>query len=254
MLKAIADCYRNSARIALALPLLYALGFATELVQHVVEVRIGLFASIDAMRTLGEHPARMGFGYVKGLSLILLVYWVSRWHFAGEGGGRIIGDARSARLFAAVIVYGLLVALLQHYGDRLLAPVIDDPGTVNTAILLLMLLATMADVYLAPWKVSAALGNPRIGIPTSVRLIRGGFWWSFAFSIVTMLPLMALHYALNIFAVGRGAAATWALLVLDAAVVGYLGLVLATATVMIAWRAADCSGARLIAPAEPVIA
>ena len=64
--------YGDSARVALALPLLFALPLVAELIQHVIEYRIGLFESFAAMEATGDHSARMGFGQVKILSLILL--------------------------------------------------------------------------------------------------------------------------------------------------------------------------------------
>ena len=71
--------YRDSARIMVALPALFGLAVATEFIQRVIEYRIGMFDSLESAEATAGHAARMGFGQVKILSLVLLLYWVSRW-------------------------------------------------------------------------------------------------------------------------------------------------------------------------------
>ena len=100
MLKYIAQAYRDSARAALALPLLFALPAAAELIQHAIEHRAGMFDSLAAMQAAADDPARMGVGQVKVLTLMLVLYWVSRWQaLRGDPGRSVWGDGRSAALF-----------------------------------------------------------------------------------------------------------------------------------------------------------
>ena len=239
MLKSIGEAYRDSFRVGLALPLLFALPVTTELIQHVIEYRIGLFASFEAMEAVGGDSARMGFGQVKILSLILLVYWVSRWQvLRGRADRPVLGDRRSATLFAGVVALGVALGLVQQFGGGVLAPLLDA-GAVMTIGFAYFFLSLALEVYLSVWKVGSALGNARLNIPASFRIMQGNFWWSLGFSVAMMLPLMVLHYALNALAVGRPFALAWSILVLDALVVGCLGLVLATTTFLIARRAAE---------------
>jgi hypothetical protein len=107
------------------------------------------------------------------------------------------------------------------------------------------------DVYLSCWKVGSALGNPRLTIPASVHIMQGNFWWSFAFSIGMMLPLMVVHYALAVVGVGRPDPLLWSILIFDSLIVGYLGMVLATTTYLIALRAATRAGAPLAGAPKP---
>jgi hypothetical protein len=230
--------YRDSARIAFALPLLFALPAVCELIQHVIEYRIGMFASLHAMEAVGNHPARMGFGQVKILSLILLVYWVSRWLAVQDGAPlRVSGDGRSAYLFLGVIAWTIGGGLAQQFGGTLLSPYVPNPTTLLLIGLAFFLLLTAVEIYLTAWKAGSALGNRRLTIAASFRVMAGNFWWSLGYFVIMFLPLMIVHYALNGFAVGRPDALLWPMLVLDALEVGYLGLVLATVTYVIARRA-----------------
>lgn len=241
MLGSILRAYRDSARIAIALPLLFALPAGAELVQHVIEYRIGLFDSLAAMRAAGDHPARIGFGQVKILSLVALLYWVARWQmFRDDPARRVLGDARSAFLFAFVLLFGIALGAVQQFGGGWIAPLIDGRALVGIGIAFFAA-TTALEVYLSGWKVGAALGNRRLGFLASFRLIHGNFWWSLGFTIAMVLPLMILHYLLNGLAVGRPDALLWAMLALDALVVGYLGLAMATTVFLIALRAAERS-------------
>lgn len=246
MWRFIKQAYRDSARILVALPALFALAAATELIQHVIEQRIGMFDSLEAAQATGDHAARMGFGQVKILSLILLLYWVSRWQaFRDRPERSVLGDRRSAWLFLGVVLVGIALGLVQQFGGALLSPLGFNARTLLAIGLAFFAASVALEIYLTVWKVGAALGNPRLSIPASFRIMRGNFWWSLGFSIVMILPLMAVHYALNIFAIGKPAVTLWAILAADALIVGYLGLVLATTSFLIAQRATQRAGVPL---------
>lgn len=104
----------------------------------------------------------------------------------------------------------------------------------------------MIDIYLAPWKVGASLGNSRLTIPASFRLMNGNFWWSFGYFWVIFLPSLVVHYLLNGLAVGRPAVALWPILLVDAAVVGVLGLVSTASLYITARRATVRKGVALL--------
>lgn len=242
----IKECYRESARFARAWPLLFALPLAAELAQHVVEYRIGMFASVEAMVALDGDPSRMTFGVVKVVTLLVYTYWVSRWLAYGrDGRRRVLGDGRSAFLFAWVVALGLVTGGLQLFGGALLRPFGASDGVV-LAVGLVFVSAMMAiDIYLTAWKVGAALGNGRLTIPASFRIMHGNFWWSLGFYIVMILPLMIAHYVVGGVALGRPDAMLWPMLIFDALLVGYLGTVLAATGFLIARRAAERKGVPL---------
>ena len=251
MWREIKQAYADSARIIVALPLLFALPVAAELIQHAIEYRSGMYDSLAAMEAAADDPARMGFGQVKILTLVLLLYWVSRWQvFRGAGEPAVLGDRQSAWLFLGVILLGMALGLVQQFGGGWLAPFVGE-GMLLAIGFGYFFLSLALDLYLSAWKVGSALGNPRLTIPASFRIMRGNFWWSLAFSIVMILPLMAVHYALAVVGLGQPDLLLWSTLAFDALIVGYLGLVLATMTYLIARRAAARAQVPLAGAHEP---
>ena len=248
MWQEIKTAYRQSARVAPARPLLFALPMIAEFTQHVIEYRIGMFESVERLREVAGHPERMGFGQVKALSLVVIAYWVIR-QLANMDGARlrVLGDRRSLILFAGVVLWTALTAIVQQFGGTLLAPLALNPVTLTIVGLAFFLLVTVLDVYLAAWKVGAALGNPGLNIPASFRIMTGNFWWSLGYFVAMLLPLMIVHYALNGLAVGRPEALLWPILAIDSLAVGYLGLVLSATVYVTARRAAQRKGVALIA-------
>lgn len=244
----IKTAYRDSARVAVQRPLLFALPLIAEFTQHVVEYRVGMFDSMEAMKAVSDDASRMGFGYVKVFALIVIAYWVTRALANLEGAKlRVLGDRASLILFVGVMLWNLLSGLSQEYGGALLGALLPTRWFAAAAILAFVLLVVI-DTCLVPWKVGAALGNAGITIPASLRIMGGrNVLWSLVFIILAALPLMVLHYALNVGAAGRPAALLWSILALDALVVGYLGIVLVAIHYRIARRAAGRAGLPLIA-------
>jgi len=247
MWTSIKECYRESARFARAWPLLFALPLAAELAQHVVEYRIGMFASVEAMIALEGDSSRMTFGVVKVVTLLVYTYWVNRWLAYGrDGRRRVLGDGRSAFLFAWVVALGLVTGGLQLFGGALLRPFGASEGIVLAVGLVFVSLTIVLDIYITAWKVGAALGNGRLTIPVSFRIMRGNFWWSIGFYIAMILPLMIAHQLIGgIAPLGRPDAILWPILIFDSLLVAYLGTVLAATGYLIARRAAERKGASL---------
>lgn len=239
--------YRDSWKVALAYPLLFALSAAAEFAQHVAEYRTGMFASIEGMRAAAENGWRLGLGVLKIFILVLLLYWVSRALARLHGAAlRVSGDAGSARLFAFVLAWGMGTSLLQLFGGDLIAPLVTNPRAMLAVGAVFALGLLVCDTYLSAWKVGAALGNARLSFTASFRIIQGSFWWSLGYFLLMVFPLLVLHYVLNGLAIGRPAPVMWAILGVDALIVGFLGIVLPAATYVIARRAAARKGEALL--------
>jgi len=247
MWTSIKECYSESARFARAWPLLFALPLAAELAQHFVEYRIGMFASVEAMVALDGDPSRMTFGVVKVVTLLVFSYWVNRWlAYGGDGRRPVLGDRRSAFLFAWVVALGLVTGGLQLFGGALLRPFGASDRMVLGVGLVFVSVMMAIDIYLTAWKVGAALGNGRLTIPASFRIMRGNFWWSLGFYIVMILPLMIAHQLIGGMApLGRPDTILWPILIVDSLLVAYLGTVLAATGYLIARRAAERKGVSL---------
>lgn len=244
--QAMRRAYAMSGRFVIALPLIAALVIAVEAVQHVVEWRIGMFASTDAAEALGAHPARMGFGYVKVAILFLVSFWVLRFlGFDGDARRAVAPDRTAYRLFAIVLLFEAAMLLVQERSGVWLAELVPPGAALLFAALAAMLVAMFLELYLAAWKTGAALGNPRLTIFASARAMHGRIWWSFGFTLAMMIPLMIVHYALNGFAIGRAPALAWAMLAVDSLLVGYLAALLPAAVFVVAARAAARKGVEL---------
>jgi len=235
--------YADSAAFVIALPLIAAVPFTAELIQHVVEVNVGMFDSYAAAEAAADNSARNAVGIIKVLSLFLITYFVIR--FVGFGRDRrqaLTVTRPSAFLFGAVMLFSAAMMAVQWIGGTLLGQWIADPRqllmTGTFSLLALMILET----YLAGWKSAAALGNPRVTVPVSARVMHPRLLRSFGFTIAMMMPLMIIHYALNFAAIGIPAGAMWAILIVDSAVAAFLGIVLAATIYRIASRAAEDAG------------
>jgi hypothetical protein len=240
--------YAGSAKVALMAPLIFLLPAAAELAQHVAEIRSGMFESLAAMEGAANDSARLGFGVIKILTLILLIYWVNRAMARLDGAQlRLLGDARSARLFAGVLAYAVVMSLVNLFGGGFIAPYLPDQRTLLYIGIAFFLAATALEIWLSVWKAGAALGNEALGIGASFTVMRGNVWWSVGFFVLMFLPLMVVHYGMNFLAVGRSETMVWALMIADCLVVGYLGIVLAATVYMIARRATRRKDVPLIA-------
>jgi hypothetical protein len=245
MLREFGRVYTGAWRYMLACPLLFAVPVAAEFIQHVVEMRIGMYGSWEAAQAVEADGARMAWGVVKTLSLTLAGFWLARFLLL-PGGAEAARrwDPRAAGLYFWVMLFSLATTALTLWGgDMLRAAGLGAAATPATGIF--MALTIVLGVMLAPWKVGAALGNPAMGFLRSFRLVGWRAWWGVIFLLLTVLPLMIVHYAFLPATILAGGAWKWVLLAIDALVVGGLAAVIGAVDVTIARRAAEAAGADL---------
>jgi len=154
------------------------------------------------------------------------------------------------RLFAVVLAWGMGWAVVGLWGGgpfRALG--VGDDAIMRLGIATFLAL-TVLEIYLAAWKTGAAVGNPALGFRRSIGLVRGHFWWSLGLFVAAFLPLMVLHYALGLGAIGRPVPLAVAMLVVDSAVVGFLATVLIGTNFFIARRVAAAAGVPLLSHDE----
>lgn len=256
MLKMMIEAYRTSGRFMRVLPLIVAIPVGAELVQHAVEWRIGMFDSYAMAEAVAEHPARMGFGHVKVAALFLAAYWAMRFlAFGGDVRRTLRWDPTAVALFSLVLVFQALMTLVQAQAGSWIAAIVPAGGTLILAGFVALLAATAAELYLAPWKAGAAIGEPHLHWAASFRLMRGQIAWSFGFFLAMIAPAMILHYLLNGLAIGRPPAVVAIMLAADALLVGYMAILLPAAEYLVARRAAERSGRTLpgFGPERPLV-
>lgn len=245
MIKRIAEAYRTSWRFSLAFPALIAIPVVVELIQHIIEIRHGMYADRAGALAAESDPLRLGWGMVKVLALTGVTYWMARF-MAGLDRSRVAAlEPLPMRLFAAVLLFQAVVTALSLWGSYLLRNLgVPDAAMMPVGIGFMIVLLFLG-VLLEPWKIAAALGNRAIGWSRSITMVGPMLPWCLAFTLVMMLPLMVLHYAAALTAIGAAPATVWALMVADSLLVGYLAAVLSATSVLVARRAAERSGTAL---------
>lgn len=249
MIQAYKGVYAGAWRYMLACPLLFAVPVVVEFIQHVIEMRIGMYDSVAAAQAVESHGGRLAWGVVKTLALSVAVYWVARFlAFGPARAGRL--EAGAVRLYVPVLLWGLFWTAAFLWGGAAMRTVgLGDHAVAAGAS---VAAATFVlGVLLAPWRIGAALGNARLGFFRSIGLVGWRVWWGLVFTLVAVLPPMAVHYGLSFLAMGATEGAAWAVLAADALVVGYLGAVIAATDFAIARDAVERAGEGLApAPAD----
>lgn len=69
--RALIHLYPRGVSMIWLAPAALALVVIPEFAQHVVEVRLGMFDSVEAARSIQNDPTRWAFGYVKIAGLVL---------------------------------------------------------------------------------------------------------------------------------------------------------------------------------------
>ena len=209
---------------ALAFPLVFLIAPVVEFLQHVIEWRIGMFDSLEQADALAHHPARINFGYVKLVSLMVGGLWISR--YIHSGGDRRKTAAVSLASIAAFVPV-ILVFLALDFGMDRLNPWLDAESLGQVGSIAAgfgtFLLASILQVLLAGWRVAVPLGDWRTGPFTSIwrglTVLLPGLTRYF----LVFLPLLVAHTALNVAMAFSGPGAMlWTLFVIDSLLVGFI--------------------------------
>ena len=231
--------YRHAAAFAVACPLLFLIPVVVEMVQHVVELRGGMYVDEAGATAAEVDPLRLQFGFIKTLALYLPGYWFVRYVMLGD-------PARAARiewpafgLWLVVFAFGAVQMWWGLFGPDT-ADLLDVEGQAATAVAVgTAILSFVVQIYLMVWSVGWAIGNRAMTPLRSLAIMHKGFWHAVGLTLTGMLPLMVVHYGLAIAAVVvLPPALDWAAMVLDSIVVGYLALTLTGSSVFAALHAA----------------
>ncbi|MET0307209.1 MAG: hypothetical protein ABW023_00750 [Sphingomonas sp.] len=247
MIRAWQQVFAQAARFALLCPLLFLVPLVAELVQHWAEVHVGMYDSLAMAKAVEHDPLRMGIGHIKVFALFLIGYWAMRFFaFGNDTTEATRWDGRAVRLFAGVVAWGLFWLVVIQDGPMLATALGVPERPLAFAALGLVLFSMFFETCLSPWKAAAAVGNARIGFFRSIAMIRGSFWWATALLLLTVLPLLVLHYVLAFVAIGKAGAALWAVLAIDSLLTSYLGVVMIAQTWIVAERGARRHGEQLL--------
>lgn len=233
--RALAELYPRALALFVRAPWIMALVVVPEFVQHVVEIRLGMFADAESFRAASADPARMRFGYAKLAGLVLAMLAAARWWWTRERGGHWADprDLAWSRLLAGLVVFiGVpsLAGLAEGAG----------PGWLYHA------LAWGTSIAVLPmlWLLLAGLFGDR-ATPLASMWTRGWPWLLLCLLLLVLAfaPAQWLHQSLHGWALGRAPAAIWTLMGLDALLVGLLAGLVGTA-LYLGYEAFVASGGR----------
>ena len=240
----IRDFYRAAWAFSFACPLLFLVPPLCEMLQHVIEYRIGMYESLAAFKAVANDDSRMSFGVAKVIATLLPGYWFTRFMSNGND-ARTAQDFRAFGWWALVMLFSLALTVAGLFLGDILAPLGMGKQPVMIVVATYNIVTGVLGIYLTAWGVAWALGNRAIGPFGSIRIMAGAFWRTIGYVIAGALPLMIVHYALGYGALGRPAALLWPMLAIDAILVGYLALMLAGASYVAARHAAARKGVSL---------
>ena len=220
--------HTRSLAFAAALPFAAAIPLVAEFVQHVVEMRVGMYAGVEAAQLAENDPDRILAGFFKTIALGLPAYFLIRWlHTQGDRAFATRFDRPAVTLFGLVIALQALLAWLGLYVWT------EGPMGIGFFVFGLIFMPLIVRFIVA-----APLGN-FISPLQSIRVMAPDALFAILFPLAAMLPLMVLHYALGIGAIFvEGTALKWAMLTLDSVVTAWLALVMIAAQYVIATRPA----------------
>lgn len=215
---------RDSFRIWWLAPLIPLLVVVPEALQHIAEIRIGMFEGKAQAMAVANDPRRMIWGYLKIAGLVLAILAALRF-WPAQGSTRRWWDPRGVAwasvgvglgLIGLTIVPGLMVEAWLGSGAETAAAWIDGVLTVASLPLFVLLVAglrgdrsaSLAEVYRLGW------------LPA----LRG-----FLFAAVLWMPLQWLHTVNHRWAMGAADWQVWALMAFDSLVVGLLAVTAGTA-------------------------
>jgi hypothetical protein len=228
VLRCLDETYRLGFRTLLVAPAVVAVAALPEFVQHVAEIRMGMFDSREAAAAVANGATRWGFGYAKIVGFVLAILLAARlW---GRGGSvRALLAMRPLRLVAVVAI---LVALVLGGGGMVwaiqrLLPQATPFATLLSGILQLGMLV---------WLVGVLVEDPR----ASLRRALTAQWPTAALMLflaaAAFLPAQWLHGIDHRVALGQPRAIVWPLMIFDSLVVGVMAGLVGTA-LAVAYRA-----------------
>ncbi len=222
MLQALAALFREAARYARACPWLFLVPVAAEAARHVAEGELGFYGGMAAAHGLAASPLRLAFGTAKVLALLWAGYWVTRWLEWGDPRRTRGVEPAALRSFAPLLLLELAAGLPAIWREPIEAALgVAVPGRVVAALEVASFALTL---LFADWNRTAPLGE-RGGPWLSARRVAPLFGWALAFTLLAVIPPMAVHYALNYAAMAAPGGLKPALLAADTLWVGYLGVV-----------------------------
>lgn len=219
--QALAQLYPMGVSVLWKAPLVLALVIVPEFIQHIVEIRIGMFDSLEAFRSLQLDETRMAVGFVKIAGLVLATVASARFCATRDQG---IAWYSPAGIDWRRFGLGFLLFMLLPAAPALFGSLIGKSNAQTIGIIISILLLPTLFLMLA------GLFGDRI---TSHRDMWRRSWpWAALMALLLVLafvPAQWLHAMNHEWALGADPAAVWALMIFDSLLVGLIAGLTGTA-------------------------
>lgn len=234
----IVETYRLAFVFMLAAFPLACLPILFEGLQHIAEVKLGMFINPEVRNfTNADQNKRLVFGVFKVLSLLAVAILLPRYFIHERDLKRTVKFSLKAlkSIFIAFIISALAVLWIFVLGPMGVSLIIKDASNQ------MRMIAPMLFIIVAAFPLQSLMNKGMAKVlddmPLSetenqamTKAMMGGFA---PLMILAIAPWMVLHYMLNIKAMGQSLPTLWAILTLDSVVVGVLGALMAAAIYMI---------------------
>lgn len=219
--QALARLYPMSVSMLWKAPLVLALVIVPEFIQHIVEIRIGMFDSREAFRALQLDPTRMAVGFVKVAGVVLTMIASVRFWATRERGLPWYGvaDIDWKRFGLGFLLFGLVPAAPALFVSQIGQNTAQAIGFAISFLLLPALFLMLAGLF----------GDRAT---TSRDIWRRSWPWAILMVlllVVAFVPAQWLHGKNHAWALGADPAIVWALMIFDSVVVGLLAGLTGTA-------------------------
>lgn len=219
--RALARLYPMGISLMWKAPLVMALVVVPEFLQHVAEIRLGMFDSKAQAIAVANDPTRWAFGYAKIAGLVLTFFAAARFWAAREKGVAWyrLSDIAWGRFALGFLLFGLLPAVPGLFAAQVGKGVADGIGLALTIALIPALFLLLAGLFGDRTTSVAAMW--RRSWPWAVLTV--------LLLVLAFMPAQWLHGMNHKWAFGAQPALVWALMIFDSLLVGLLAGLTGTA-------------------------
>ncbi|MCP5396291.1 MAG: hypothetical protein H6918_06105 [Sphingomonadaceae bacterium] len=218
VLRLFALALRDGLRLWRLAPVIALIAILPEFSQHVVEVKLGMFASRGAFAELAMNPERLGAALPKVLGMVFAMVFATRyWELAPQG---LKWWSPKGIRWGAFLLAGVISSV------PLLAGIVPVNETAKAVLSGLLFIATIPTIA---YSTGALLGDRDMTLKAAY-----GSGWLISlrvaiFAAAVFVPLQWLHTQNHYWAMGLPDLPLWGMMVWDSLVVGVIATLMGTA-------------------------
>ncbi len=233
------DIYRIAAVFVLMAFSIILVPIAAEAVQHIAEVKFGMFNTEDGLQS-GEKNLRLLAGVFKVLSVLLISLILPRYFIHDHHIGRALKFNAQARRVLYIAIFGIIIfGVLALYVGPLaiqyfVGKGVDIPIKLRPVLPLIILSIIILPLqFKTIGAIATVFGDTPMSKQEKSRLNKLMSVDFFLVLLTAIVPAMALHYVLNSFAMDKAGIVLFTVLAFDSILVGVLAALLAACTYVV---------------------